>query len=216
MRSSAQALIAFACFAPTLVEALLLWLAPHVLARLAFLPLPGERRVALPPAPRVPAEDPSYRSEALKPGPGRVPPLHFPRVELTDALLVGAGNGLSFGLRRFFLGRTSVSRRPVWLVRIDARVVGEEVLFRARQALGPITFPIAGAVWFAANHAPLPVIVLPLGFFTALLAVMAFLNRKDRDLAIREAFDVLERELRKTFPKPEADAQPRAQPPSQP
>jgi hypothetical protein len=214
-------LVSLVAVAPVLLESIAMWRAPQVLAHLAFVPLRAERRIALPPTPRVPAEDPGYRDDALVPTAGRVPPLHLGRVELTDALLVSSRTGTSFGLRRFYLGRTTVGRRAVWLVRIDARMEGEELVFRAKQAVSPLTLPI----FFAIGALVVPVaaststfMLVSMVLVSAAMWVVPFVfSRPSRDVAIREAFDVLERELRNTFTASDAAAaQPRDQPPSQP
>lgn len=180
------------------LEMLVLFLAPDLLVTLAFVPLPLERRMGLPRPKLGPARDPAYRDAALTRTAHVLPRVAFRRIDLDDAVLVTSRRGTSFALRRAY---RAFQRRVFYLVRIDLTIEGDELVLRVKQAIIPMTFPLAAAGIAIGRNGDLVVVGAMLGGVVVGLALQWFFVASARDQAIAQAFDTLEGEVRATFPK---------------
>lgn len=190
-------------------EVLLLFAAPQVLSRFAFIPLPQEHRITLP-RPKLQASgDGAYRDPALTRPAYALPSIPFGRRDLDDAVLVAAGDGRSFALRRAY---AFFQRRLQYLVRIDMTIEADELVLRARQSIVPLSFPFAALCFVVGEHGDLLVAGAMAGGVVVGLVVSWLFVGGPRDRAIAQAFDMLEAEVRKTFPKPPATKKKRRAP----
>ncbi len=180
---------AYAALAVYACEMLIYFVAPNWLARLAWSVVPEERRMT-PGPPRVEGAYRDGASDSL--GLSR-----SGRVNLEDAVLIPAGDGRTFALRRAFgFG----FRQQPFLLRIEVDREGDDVVMRAREG-----FPwVSGILVFAwlilqgmsgASHQPMFVIGLGAGGLAGTLIGRAR-RIGPRDAALRAAFDHLEGEVR--------------------
>jgi len=196
---------------PTVVEMLMFHFRPTWLARFALIAA-QERTFVLRSLRTNLNEQAGYRDSGRRGlsayrvrSPGEVSPLvalpSLPeRTGLPDSVLFVRGDHIAL-------------RRALWLVRRDPWVVGiaverrgTEVVMCAKQALWPMTVPVAAVgvlltvgTW---SGAPLTAMVVAMLVSVAVGVVRHFLSRGGRDEEIRLAFDVLEEELRTALEEP--------------
>ena len=189
-----------------LLESLLLFVAPELLARLAFVRLPHMHRIPLPVPELVPAGDPAYRDAALTRPAHALPSIPLGRRDLDDSVLVAARDGHSFALRRAY----GLGKRILFLVRLDMKIEGDELVLRATQSVVPLSLPIALAAVLLARHVEPVVTAAFVGGTAVGFAIQWLFGAGPRDRAIAQAFDMLEPEIRATFPKKRKRAKKRA------
>jgi hypothetical protein len=173
-------------------DVLLTRLAPTWLARLAFRRVPVTRRFVLARGPRVPADRPSYREDALPRGGGEIP-------RLLDTIELGDGRIIPDGPNAFVL----VARPPRtgrFIVRIEAHVERGEIVLRARQAPALVVSPfvaMAGIAWLYTENPGREVGVAIAGVLSFVLLASVFaLETSQRDLRTAAAMQLLESEMR--------------------
>lgn len=157
--------------------------------------LPQERRVALDSHGMEPV-DAGYRDAAerpIVPVPGRAPDrLVVGTARDAETELVAAKDQSFFALR----GTVGRHRKKHFVVRIDAKQEGGEVVLSCRQGLTQWFTPLAALPLLVALF-KVPMVALAIFFVFAPLSV--WMNRSGtrdrRDAAIEEAFDVLESHL---------------------
>lgn len=181
---------------PAVLETLVLFAKPAWLSGLAFIPV-REHRFTLKSRRRDPATRGGYR----EPGRRAVGMPELPaRTELRDSVL--AVDGERIALRRAW----GFGRRQIWLVGIDVAIAGDEVVLRAKQAVVPMTLPLAIVGMMIAMHERDRMPPLLLGAFPLLVLFVLGLQHAfsigSRDDALAEAFSFLEDELRRGLEEP--------------
>lgn len=186
----------FVFIALTALESVLFFAAPGLLARLAFIPLSSERRIRLP-MPKVETNDARYRGSAMVQPSPVLPQITVGRRDLDDAVLVQAGDGPSFMLRRAY----SFIRRNHYLVRITMRLEGNEVVLRAKQAVVPLTVPLiaVGIGLDDSEQSGWRAAAFLLAFLVVAFGIQWHMVGNVRDRAIAEAFDAIEGAVRGTL-----------------
>jgi hypothetical protein len=178
-------------FAVLALEGALLLFAPTLLASLAPISLGLERRLSLRRPKKVEIDDAGYRDAPIVTPPIVAPSIDLGRVDLDDAVLVQVRGRNRFALRRAFaFGR----RRPYYLVRIDGTLEGDELVFRASQAIVPMTLPVV-ALAIGLDTGVWSVAVMFFAVSVVVFGAQALAVSGARDVAIGEALDLIEREV---------------------
>lgn len=172
--------VLYVCMFAYLTELGLYRLAPGVLARLAFLPVALVRRVPVALAQR--------QGNTICEG----------ETQLDGSVLMKSGASW-FALRPAFRWNNN---RP-FLVNVTYKQEGHETVLRAKQALFPIGVPTFafGLAWSsgpAYGFAPLEAAAMFSGVTLVATLLLGWLRaRTDRDHAIAQAFDAIEKDLRR-------------------